>query len=563
MKAWHDPLAGLQAYSNCLRFADLDADGDYHLLCGTLEKSLKIYRGMSVLSKHVLLGIPVSVVSLFTDGLSPTPSVAVASGPYVFIYRNLRPYFKFTIPQTDIHETEKQVWKEIKDGSVTTSQAYDKLSEARDGGITMSSRSLELLSVAEPEKQEAFVAKYKDQPLVQKTVITCMETVRKDSEDENSISRLVIGTENQTLLIVNPLDCSILVNCRLPGVPVFVAALGLMDVDYRILIASREGKIFLIKNGDVSSKVIEVEAPPVGLVCVSSKEVFVGVTGKVIHSFKIKGKKNYTLHLDSEIKCMELFSKGSMEKSRALLVALANGEVRLYKDRQLIDTITNTDVVMGMRCGRYGREDVSLVMVHVSGALTVNIFRRRAKLTSDDKVVVEEASVPLNIPKKTKLYVEQTQRERDQATEMHRIFQRDLCKLRLTSARSYVKIITDGNGPVSYSKQASVRLEANVVGLGPPFKIKMKIQNTGRKPLVNIPVTFGFQHDLYTMAKPYFKIPVLIPNLHYDYEVKVRSVHETGASGTIRIFLCNEGSQAPIISAIVQMPMSEVLLTGP
>ena len=31
---------------SCLRFADLDADGDYHLLCGTLEKSLKIYRGV-------------------------------------------------------------------------------------------------------------------------------------------------------------------------------------------------------------------------------------------------------------------------------------------------------------------------------------------------------------------------------------------------------------------------------------------------------------------------------------------------------------------------------------
>lgn len=52
--------------------------------------------------------------------------------------------------------------------------------------------------------------------------------------------------------------------------------------------------------------------------------------------------------------------------------------------------------------------------------------------------------IPLNIPKKTKLYVEQTQRERDHATEMHRHFQRDLCKLRLTTARAYVKIIKDG-----------------------------------------------------------------------------------------------------------------------
>ncbi len=48
------------------------------------------------------------------------------------------------------------------------------------------------------------------------------------------------------------------------------------------------------------------------------------------------------------------------------------------------------------------------------------------------------------MPKKTKLYVEQTQREREQAIDMHRIFQRDLCKLRLATARSYVKVLTDG-----------------------------------------------------------------------------------------------------------------------
>ena len=51
--------------------------------------------------------------------------------------------------------------------------------------------------------------------------------------------------------------------------------------------------------------------------------------------------------------------------------------------------------------------------------------------------------MPLNVPKKTKLYVEQTQREREQAVDMHRIFQRDLCKLRLSTARAYVRVLTD------------------------------------------------------------------------------------------------------------------------
>lgn len=48
------------------------------------------------------------------------------------------------------------------------------------------------------------------------------------------------------------------------------------------------------------------------------------------------------------------------------------------------------------------------------------------------------------VPKKTRLYVEQTQRERDCASDMHRTFQRDLAKLRLTTARAYVKVLTDG-----------------------------------------------------------------------------------------------------------------------
>jgi hypothetical protein len=55
-----------------------------------------------------------------------------------------------------------------------------------------------------------------------------------------------------------------------------------------------------------------------------------------------------------------------------------------------------------------------------------------------------EQDVPLQVPKKTRLYVEQTQREREQAVDMHCAFQRDLCKLRLATARAFVKVLTDG-----------------------------------------------------------------------------------------------------------------------
>ena len=38
----------------------------------------------------------------------------------------------------------------------------------------------------------------------------------------------------------------------------------------------------------------------------------------------------------------------------------------------------------------------------------------------------------------------QTQREREHAPEIHRAFQRDLCKMRLETSRAYVKTLTDG-----------------------------------------------------------------------------------------------------------------------
>merc|ERR1711871_1684617 len=103
----------------------------------------------------------------------------------------------------------------------------------------------------------------------------------------------------------------------MPDVPVMMSALGIMDMDYRIMVAGRNGKIYVIKNGKLSSNVIAVEAAPVGLVCLSSREIFVGVTGKTLHSFHMKGKKNYTMQMPADIKVMSLFMKNDSEKYRA------------------------------------------------------------------------------------------------------------------------------------------------------------------------------------------------------------------------------------------------------
>ena len=42
------------------------------------------------------------------------PAVAVASGSYIYIYKNLRPYFKFTLPTLEVNPVEYDAWNQVR-----------------------------------------------------------------------------------------------------------------------------------------------------------------------------------------------------------------------------------------------------------------------------------------------------------------------------------------------------------------------------------------------------------------------------------------------------------------
>eukprot|EP00743_Colponemidia_sp_Colp-15_P001285 GILK01001408.1.p1 GENE.GILK01001408.1~~GILK01001408.1.p1 ORF type:complete len:595 (-),score=104.03 GILK01001408.1:1181-2929(-) len=562
LPAWYDPLAGLKCFSSCIRLTDLYGDGDHKLIIADLERKMRIYKGTQVIWESVLLGVPVAVASFYPDmrraGVPTAPALAVASGPYIFIYRNLRPYFKFTLPQVDIHPSEQEVWSALKEDKIDTGRAFEKLSAARDSGVVLSSRSADLLSLEDSVAQQQFIQGVKTLPLVQQTVITAMEVLKKNMEDETAVSMLVVATESKRVMILDPSSTSITVSVEVGGVPAFMAVSGLFDIEYRIVVATRDGRLYTIKNGEKLGTVIELETHPCGLVK-TEKCIFVATVDNVIHSYHFKGKKNYSIYLPHSISNMELLSLSKTRTVRCLLVALSNGEVRLYNEKHLITTLHTNDVVTGMRFGPYGREEGSLILTCKSGSLTVKMLQRQANLENSTQSAgpPPEQDVPLNIPKKTKLYVEQTQREREQAADMHRIFQRDLIKLRLNTARTYVKVLLDGHGPMSTTSGTQLRLNAMIQGLGPLFKLRLHLQNAGMKQLQDLPVTFTYNQELYRIRNNFFNVPVLVPGLLYTYEVEVESIDPNGSADSIRVFICNSKSALPLLSAIVNMPMSE------
>lgn len=113
LDAHYDPVAGLYTFSSCVDLADLSGDGENRLLVGDLGSGssgmkLKVYRGTVLMSESTLLDLPAGLVAFFMDLHEPRiPAVAVASGPCIYVYKNLRPYFKFTLPGLEVNTLEQ------------------------------------------------------------------------------------------------------------------------------------------------------------------------------------------------------------------------------------------------------------------------------------------------------------------------------------------------------------------------------------------------------------------------------------------------------------------------
>lgn len=562
LNAWHDPVAGMVSYSPHLCTADLHADGEHRLIMVDLKKRIRIYRGTTIQWEQKLLDVPVAVQCFYHEVASPPiPTMAVASGHQVFIYRYMRPYLKFALPPVEIAAEEQEIWDEVKKDAISPQVAYEKLNISRENGTVLSNHSIDFLALEDAENQLEYVKKIKETLLVQNTAITCMEVLKQNMDEPTAVSMLVLGTENRMVYILDSLALNISTKVELDAVPSFMSVLGLYEVEYRITVACRDGNIYTIKNGQVLSVVIELETQPVGLVRFD-KNIYVGCMDNIMHCFHFKGKKNHSIYLPCPISCMGLLQLTRTRTAKAICVALNNGEVRLYNGKHLISTIKTDDVVAGLKLAPFGREEGALIMSFKSGSLMVKILQRNANLdvSSAAPGPPAEQDIPLDVPKKTKLYVEQTSREREQAIDMHRTFQRDLCKLRLSTARAYVRLLGAGHGPMSSSAGAQVRLNAEVVGMGPEFKVIVRIQNAGVHALYDIPMTTSTNPHLYRCPKPCSYIPILVPQQHYILEVPVICIDENGGTDCVRIFLCNPEANVPIISAVVNMPMSEIRL---
>ncbi|KAL1129834.1 hypothetical protein AAG570_012778 [Ranatra chinensis] len=414
--AYSDPKADIQTFSSCLALADLNADGDFKLILadfgnGTNTK-LKVFKGTSMSVELPLISPPSAITTLYTEKGEPhIPDIVVASGSSVLVYRNCRPYFKFSLPAQDCSSLEADLWQQKS--QTNYNQLVQLLQELSIelGFSNLSPSSQKLLSI-EPHLREDFLNKC-NVSLQKQMVITCVATINKNIPDEKDVSCLLLGTESGQLYVMDPETFTLINSFLLTGIPYIICATGVYLIEYRIIFTCRNGSIYLLKSGNIRY-ICQLSSLPVSMVLVS-RNIVITSMDCTLQSISMKGRKQWSVSLPGNVTCMTAMPLTGLALN-LIAVALDNGAVHLYNGAQLCYAFNMSDHISSMIFGQYGREEHALVSISSSGAIGIKLLKRTAQFKNDrmDSTNDIHHGIKLLIPKKSKLIVEQTLRERQQ-----------------------------------------------------------------------------------------------------------------------------------------------------
>ncbi|KJH52772.1 hypothetical protein DICVIV_00979 [Dictyocaulus viviparus] len=133
------------------------------------------------------------------------------------------------------------------------------------------------------------------------------------------------------------------------------------------------------------------------------------------------------------------------------------------------------------------------------GGLLVKLFRRKASL--DEWLDVDDPPKPynikLNIPKKSKIFIDQTVRERENVNQINQkkklnvdygidrfifqlfyTYQRDLFLIKYHTTKTFAAMTATSSDPISTDPNNPVDIAVTVNGFGPKFRITVKLNCT-------------------------------------------------------------------------------------
>ncbi|XP_017775574.1 PREDICTED: Bardet-Biedl syndrome 1 protein [Nicrophorus vespilloides] len=574
LDAHSDRGAGLQVLLNGAVLADVAGDGDHRLVVADVKlqpdtrSRLKVYRGTLLTSDQTLPDIPSAVITFYPDNLEPkVPAVGITCGLDLLMYKNNKPYFKFSVPSLPISALEDEVWTKFKHKNEhDLTQLVDSLKTVPYNTLTSRSQKLLLLK---PEDAADFVDKFKDKELKRYSPITCATTLQRNSSEWNSVSCPVLATEIGQIYILDPQNLSILHQASVSvskATPSVIRAIGLFDVEYRILIATREGLVCLLRRGWLEGRnVLQATTYIVDMVIMPADNFIILATmDKTLSCYSKKGSKLWSQELKQQITCLTLVPLKHLSMT-LIGVGMKGGSIHLYRTRHFVDYVSIPDTPSSLLFGKMGQEDHVLVTITTSGILDIKILKRTADFNLTQQSTASNPILqnkPLPLPKRSKLFLEQSARERQNPIEMHQHFQQDLIRLRLNAARALVQSQGDQTG-VGNDKEL-IKLSAQVLGLGPKFTLILNLENmNGDKALIDLTMIFHCKSSIYQLSHYVLRIPLVPPGLIYKAEIKVEDVSSDDFQGqnpvqSVKVFCTRGDDTHPILAATINMPPTDL-----
>ncbi|XP_052751834.1 Bardet-Biedl syndrome 1 protein homolog isoform X2 [Galleria mellonella] len=575
MARWLDVEVGtddivLNTLPSDVTLVDLHNDNEIKLLVGDLGKGeegpkLKVFKGAMQVSDMVLPDLPLGVVGFYTNETVPRsqPVIGIAFSSCIHMYRNMKIFYKYYLPTVEFNTCEMEVWKQLMDPLNHNTEVIAALTESFKSipEKVLSTQSRNFLAMSEDQQLE-YLEHLTELPSRKVPEIACIATLKMQSVDRYSVSCLVVGSEDGEVIVLETQTFTQIAQakvCTVKKTPCYMVTTGLFNVDYRITIATREKSVCVLKREwpegrllfSTDEHIIAME------VMTADNSIMVICTDHTMACYSKKGKKQWSMNLEHRPVAMTLVPVVHLGVTLTA-VALASGHVHLYDGKARRDTL----FVRG-------------------GNLMLKILKRTADFNAHSAGVEATASAaiaqkPWLIPKKSKLFLEQSLRERENAGMMHEVFQLELNRLRLLAAKTLLEAHMKCDNSIGSGAMEPVRLTAEVEGLGPVFRVGLIIENTSSdKAVIGLSILFHVHTSNYKVSHPYIKVPLISPGSKLKFPTKVEEVFEeninpdvffrtvTGQGGEaalVKVLLLKHGRSAPVLAATVQMPPTDPMM---
>ncbi|KAL3311907.1 Bardet-Biedl syndrome 1 protein [Cichlidogyrus casuarinus] len=521
--------------------------------------------------------IPCGVVPLRISSDQQTrQALAVAQGSKVVIYDNLQPYCKLPLSLLALNSEERVLWEEFKEDKLNTEQLFAGLYELKQSGIILSPQSLRILSLSGDAITNALL-ECKDHEPIRTNSVTCLAVLNKNGTDSSSLQCLVIGAEDGTISVIDPVGFKTVKMFFLCDPTHEIHCDGVYEKDYRLFVLSRLGKVYILRpDTEIADHISTVDKfithlilLPHCFIAMDSDQYVRGFDFKRIEIFKNQPPRMGTRILSMSPIILE------RHNFAGYAISMDDDSLSLYDSKGLfihfikpISDPKKLDPIYMLKFGHFGREAEVLLAFAESGEINALIPKRNLSLTPSAPSLLQEGvlNTTFELPKKTKEFTDNVRREREQYKEIYEATMQEFHKLKLRVSEEYLHVLNkkpNEAAGLNFEGDSSFSINALLYGYGPEFLIKATVNTlTKDKPNFDEFYILVAHHDpdQLTVRNPIQSVPIcFLSEPKYTCYIRVKSLEEEAleVNQKIRLLLMRSGSDqvySVLVAAAVDLP---------